>query len=119
MTRLELEFDQLPPTPNQLHRMHWSKRHALKKDWVWIVRSKDPNPIKLPCRIHVERRSMGRPLDVPAIFGTLKIPLDAIVGAGVLPDDQPRYVEAVSASQDQVGSEEEQKTIITLSHIDE
>jgi len=113
-----LTFEDLPPTPNQYARMNRYERTRRKEDWAWYVKSKTEDHIRTPCHVHVLRRTMGW-CDVPAIYGTLKVPLDAMIRAGLLPEDDPSCVASVSADQESVGKKEEQETIITLTYLRE
>lgn len=119
LDRITLEFTELPPTPNQYARMNRYKRVNLKDEWARLVQSKTRDHIRTPCAVRVLRCTVGRPLDVDGLYGTLKVPLDAMVRAGVLPDDDPSQVARVSAEQEAVGKKEDQRTVITLMHIHE
>ena len=43
-----------------------------------------------------------------------KAALDALVIAGVLPDDSPKYVKWVTYSQEKISKKEDEETIITI-----
>lgn len=114
---IRLVFNALPPTMNNLLRMNRYKRPKLKRQWAWLILEKTNNHVRTPAHVHIERRSMGRHLDVGGLYSTLKVPLDAMILAGVIPEDDPDHIASISAEQESVGAQEEkQLTIITLTH---
>lgn len=91
---LDLPYRKPPITPNS--RMHWSKRHrimaAIKASAYFLACcARIPAQEHVSFQLHYEpatvrRRDRGNLMDVH------KAALDGIVKAGVVPDDNPKYV---------------------------
>jgi len=88
----------LPPTTNELMRMHWSKRHKRTKGWKRAIKAKSPDSIHTPVHLDFELWTSGR-RDVDALYTSAKMPIDGLVAAGVLPDDDPQCIASMSATQ--------------------
>lgn len=48
---------------------------------------------------------------------SVKAVIDALVIGGIFPDDQPRYIQEVSQSQEKISSNEQEETIITITQV--
>ena len=75
------------------------------------VGTKEPAGLDSPCRLHIHSRRY-RLADADGISG--KAAIDGLVHAGVLTDDSPAYVEAVTFSQEKIKKKEIEETIITI-----
>lgn len=88
----------LPPTTNELMRMHWSKRHKKTKAWKRVMKAKSLDGIHTPVHLDFELWTSGQ-RDVDALYTSAKMPIDGLVAAGVLPDDDPACIESMGATQ--------------------
>jgi hypothetical protein len=102
-----LEFDELPPGLNGktgLLRMHWTVRRQLMQRWLVLVRrALEDSPVthfdrEHPCTIIAVRRSK-RLMDWDNFGASLKPVLDGLVKTGVLSDDSPKVVRALTLRQ--------------------
>jgi len=64
-----------------------------------------------PCRIHIHSRRY-RHTDADGVCG--KYVIDGLVHAGILTNDSPKEVEAVTFSQETIPTSEPEETILTL-----
>lgn len=96
----------VPPSLNEIIRMHWSDLRKKKKAWATLVRSQQREGVHTPVQFTYH---MARPglLDMDNLYGSSKILIDALVRAGVLPDDDPQCVASIEASQERAGDDEE------------
>ena len=72
-------------------------------------------PFDTPVHIHI-RSLRYRLADADGI--SAKAAIDGLVHRGLLKDDNPRWVQEVSYSQEKVPKTEEEKTIITIQEIE-
>ncbi len=89
----------LPPSQNQLLRMHWAKRRELKKFMAWDIVSQKKHTPGLPWRraaVLVTRRSCGKEPDPDNLTAANKLILDALQDAGVILDDAPEFITLVT-----------------------
>lgn len=101
---VEWTFDGVvPPTYNEIMRLYKHRQHeyyAILDRWTEriAVRARQTfGPsyrFLLPVEITMVRHSTGK-IDVDGLYGTFKIPLDALVRAGVIPDDNPDAVQSI------------------------
>jgi hypothetical protein len=104
----------LAPGPNVLLRKHWAKRGRLRDAWAWDIRAAAGTAtVDTPCAVEIARRYCGRPMDEDNLHGAAKLPLDALVRAGVIPDDSPEHVR-LTCTQERVAKRAEQGTTISL-----
>lgn len=96
--RLTIEIPRVAPGPNGrggLLRMHWKKRRRVLHTWIVLVREQRPAKWKAgPARVTIIRQSHTEP-DPDNLSAMCKIPLDALVRAGILPDDSPEHIELI------------------------
>lgn len=110
---IRYEFDPLPPTPNQMLRMHWGKRGKAKSDLMWQIRAQEIKEAPEPCEIHA-LWTVYRKMDADNAIGRLKLVIDALKEMGVLKDDSLRYVKLVDAEQERTNDPRKQKLIIEI-----
>lgn len=109
--RVRFSVTAVPPTLNELLRMHWSDVQDQKDTWAALVGVKVDSTVRTPVRITYVRQSSGR-MDLDNLYASLKVPLDGLVHAGILPDDDPESVSSIRAKQRQG----DPRTILTLTH---
>ena len=90
-----------PWTANAERRWHYHKRAQMvsstRERFFWLAKQAGVPRLEacvvtaVPCAAN--RRSMA---DVAACYPTVKAAIDGIVDAGVLPDDDPRHLQAVT-----------------------
>jgi len=110
----------VPPSLNQFFgRGHWSKRNKLVKLWddiIWKTCLIDNiKPVKgFPVTITTKVYSKGRrKKDTSNMFPANKLAEDALVRAGILPDDTIEYVNRHIVEVPEFGCKED-KTIISI-----
>lgn len=101
--RIEFTITTIPPTFNQLLRMHWSDRTDAKETWTALIQSKTSERIRTPVRLEYNRVS-SQTMDIENLYASLKVPIDALVRANVLPDDDPSCICSISATQTHASS---------------
>ncbi len=97
-----------------LLRMHWRARGKLADDYQYIAAMARLQPMAGPIRLELVRYSTGRPSDFDNLVSTGKLILDAIVKAGILPDDNPAVIAERSYTQERAASKDQQRTVIRL-----
>mgnify|MGYP000412064716 CR=1 FL=1 len=102
----------VPESLNKLLRMHWSERHDHKRTWTTLVGAHIGGGVHCPVRLRYHRAG-SRLLDIDNLYGSAKVVIDALVHAGILPDDDPTCVAEVIASQKRV-PRTDTHTILTL-----
>jgi Holliday junction resolvase RusA-like endonuclease len=117
----ELTYPGVVPMNNGrggLLRMHWTKRRKLQDSYTWLTRSLTANRHEGPVRMELIRYSSSHTV---ADFGNLvssdKLILDAIVNAGVLPDDNQTVIPQRDYKQIKC-KPSEQRTVIRITDID-
>lgn len=97
---VQWEFPDAPPTFNECLRLFKHDPNAYYREmhrWKGIFSTemrKQHGPgsfLEVPVRVHMVRHS-PQELDIDGLYGSLKITLDALVKAGILPDDDPNCV---------------------------
>ena len=102
MTRSwSLRYEARPWSVNQQVRMHWSWKHERVAEWrhafeqlALAAQLPELEAATVSCRAQLGKG--GRRYDAGNDYYALKAALDGIVDAGVLPDDGPNYVHAVT-----------------------
>ncbi len=109
----------LPPSQNQLLRMHWARRMKIKKEYVWLIKSiasrggwEKPNKKKL--NVTITRHSCGVEPDTDNLYGGCKLVLDALKTAGQIIDDSPKHIK-LKAKWQRVKTRKEQKVTVEVS----
>lgn len=96
-----------------LIRMHWTKKKKLKEAYTWLVRQATKNVHPGKVSIEMIRYSAGVTMDFDNLVSTGKVPLDAIVCAGVIQDDKDGVIVKRSYRQEKC-KVLEQRTVITI-----
>ena len=114
-----LQLPWLPPGlngPQGLMRMHWSQKRKAGEAAYLLVRAALPStpPPKPPLRLTYVLRYARQPRDLDNLAASLKLPLDALVKARALPDDNPGVVAELVLRQEKVPTVKEQGITITL-----
>jgi Holliday junction resolvase RusA-like endonuclease len=102
-----------------LLRLHWSRRQKLLHDYEWQVAAahRRAPPLAGPVRLELTRYSTGSGMDYDNLVSTGKLLIDALVRAGVLPDDNPAVLVERTYSQCHVSRTAQQRTEIRLTHL--
>ena len=81
----------LPPSQNQLLRMHWSKRKRIQRDLAWEIVSQAGQKKNPPqrARVAITRKTCGKAPDTDNLYAANKLVLDAMQQANVIRDDSP------------------------------
>jgi len=89
----------LPPSQNQLLRMHWARRSKLKKEYAWLICADKQrlawiadNGHATKYHVTITRRSCGVEPDPDNLKASAKLILDALVDAAIIPDDNPHVI---------------------------
>jgi len=109
-SRVRVEIDAISPTMNQLLKMHWSDVQEQKDIWTALITAKTKETVETPARLTYVRFSTGE-MDIDNLYASLKVPIDAAVHAGVLPDDDPNCISSITAKQ---RAATESKTVLTF-----
>lgn len=89
----------LPPSQNQLLRMHWARRAKLKKEYTWLLCADKQrlawiadNGHAKQYHVTITRRSCGREPDPKNLEEATKLILDALVESAIIPDANPHVI---------------------------
>jgi hypothetical protein len=116
----EITFDFVVPGNNGaagLIRMHWTKRQSLGGLFGWKVRAAQLRPMLGPVRLELTRYSIGPQMDYDNLVSTGKLPIDALVRGGILPDDKPAVIAERTYTQLRAESKASQRTVIRLTQL--
>jgi len=100
-----------------LLRMNHFQYTALRNKLQYVVMAHRPRQHKGPVRLELIRHSTGVPMDDENLSSTGKIPIDAIVRAGVLPDDNPAIITERDYTQTKALSKDAQFTLIRITDL--
>lgn len=100
-----------------LLRMGWRRAQQLKKNYLLLVKAARLLPMAGPVRLELIRYSTGRDMDYDNLVSTGKAGTDALVKAGILPDDNPQIIPERTYTQTKVATAAEQRTVIRLTAI--
>jgi hypothetical protein len=100
-----------------LLRMHWRRAQQMKKAFLLQVLAAGLRPMVGPVRFELTRYSTGREMDFENLTSTGKYPTDALVKAGILPDDNPTIIAERAYKQTRVATAAEQRTVIRLTQL--
>lgn len=119
----EIIFPGLVPGHNGrggLQRSHWAKIAQLKKSYLFIAKLAKQGRHTGPVRFELIRHSTsGRKMDYDNLVSTGKLITDAIVKAGILPDDNPACIVERHYSQTKALNKTSQMTVIRITDIDD
>jgi Holliday junction resolvase RusA-like endonuclease len=105
---------------NGLIRAHWTKRRKMAADCLLRTLAALPSKQRIagPLRLRYTRRYARQPLDLDNLAASIKLPLDALVKAGVLEDDNPRVISELVTRQEKVATVAEEGYSIQLEPLD-
>jgi len=110
------------PGMNQMFRMHWIKKTAIKKKVLWLILQQlHNNKVKrFPAKVRLvyTRYSIGE-MDDDNLFSSQKFLRDALVQAAIIKDDSSSYIDKESSEclQVKVKHRKEQKTVLVVESI--
>jgi len=112
-------IDELAPGLNVMLRQHYRVRKEIQERWILMMKSERNKfdvgfPIMSPVHVWIHRYYAGLPLDVDNHYASAKIPLDALVRSGFLPDDNNACVSGLKCEQFKTAHKKDQKTKIHL-----
>jgi crossover junction endodeoxyribonuclease RusA len=107
MTRWVIEDEQRPWTANAERQWHHMKRASVVKDarerWAWLAMAAGIPRVEKICVVATPlRKNRASMPDVGACYPAVKAAIDGLVDAGVVDDDDPRHVVAVTFAAPQV-----------------
>lgn len=96
-----LVYEKRPPTMNAYRSLHFHQKGKLDREWreafAWRARAaripKLDRVLVTAAPVVASRRSLP---DVGACFPAVKAAIDGLVDAGVIPDDTPEHVGAIT-----------------------
>lgn len=133
-SRIQIEVPCVPVSGNEWQRMHWGRRVRIKRAWVLALHACIHGRPELtpfiaanhelaagPCRkvratvsVHKAQRRGGRGMDNDNLRTGLKPAFDALVGAGLLADDSPTYLDVATVQQVVERDPKKHRTVFTL-----
>lgn len=116
-SQIVMQFDQLPPSNNQLLRMHWRRRKQLLDAWIFHVKTQAQElnlPAERPAwRMRVQANFLVyRLMDDDNAEARFKLIGDALVKAGLLLDDNSAALQ-LEVLQSKV-ARNDQKTVLRI-----
>ncbi len=118
MSEIVIEIPRLAPGlngPKGLMRMHFNDYANEKKSWCWWFKKAALGVVApVPCIVEFHRYYGKQPMDIDNAYSTCKIPLDAMRSNGILVEDNPNHVVAISLHQIKVATLKEEKTVIVI-----
>lgn len=112
---MTVTIEDLAPGMNTLLRMNIHTYKRERDKWQVMVRSAfGTHKIIGKCEVHIARFYATNPMDLDNLWSTCKIPLDAMVRAGVLPADDPQCVTTLKCEQFKVPTRNREATEITI-----
>lgn len=112
-----LNIPQLAPSLNGnkgLIRLHYQQYKKVKENWIWLIRAEPFDKVEGSCKVQINRYYASQPLDIDNLYAACKVPLDALQRAGVIRDDNPDIVTALTCRQFKVSKKIEQRTEIII-----
>jgi hypothetical protein len=112
---MTIPLPRLAPSLNRALRMHWRARKREQAAWDALVLQalNGSRPKMERARVEITRFYAKHPLDPDGLTGSAKMPIDALVHAGIIPDDSPEHIELV-VLQVKVATVKEERTEITV-----
>lgn len=112
---MTITIEELAPGMNVLMRMHFRTYGKLRDKWqTWIRSVAGTHRFDRPCDVRIIRYYAANPMDLDNLWSTSKIPLDAMVRAGILPSDNPKAVTSLKVEQFKVPTRNRERTEITI-----
>jgi len=109
----------LPPGLNGskgLMRMHWAVYTKLKAKWAWLIKAERPKKHTGPVVVTYTRVSTHK-TDLDNVAASFKVVGDALVQAGILPDDSPDVITQLNVSWEKAATKKEQGVRIVIADI--
>lgn len=111
----------LTPSNNKLvkGRAHWTAYRKMREDWFYLVKLGSQD-LDIPPAENMERRRVAVTsyrvslLDEDNLEGGMKLLWDAMVDAGYLFDDGPKFLEKETPVQIRVRKKRDEKTVLKL-----
>ncbi len=88
---------------NGLLRAHWSARKKKKESWSWLFLAQTHVRFKGKVNITITRSYKTTKMDYDNLVSTGKVPLDALVKAGIIEDDNSKIIERIDYRQAKIG----------------
>ena len=84
--------------------IHFKERQRHKDAYFYVVKEAKPLPYDgaLPVRAHYHFKTKGSKLDISNHAYMLKMTEDALVAAGVIPGDDPKFVGKITITGEQI-----------------
>jgi hypothetical protein len=97
--------------------IHFRQRNDHKDDYHFAVMSANPKPYTgdFPIHAHYHFKLRGNRLDISNHAYMQKMTEDGLVACGVIPDDSPKYVNAITITAEKAKKDEDEVVIVTLS----
>jgi Holliday junction resolvase RusA-like endonuclease len=112
---MTLTIPSLAPGMNTLLRMHFRSYGKIRDTWQTQIRAAaGTKRFDGPCSVSIVRYYASNAMDLDNLYSTCKIPLDALVRAKVLNDDNPDAVADLTCKQVKVATRKEERTEIEL-----
>lgn len=86
----------LPPSQNQLLRMHWAQKKRRRDELAWLIVAAGAKPEGGPmarARVKLTRMTTGKAPDPDNLTASAKLVLDALQQASVIVDDSPECID--------------------------
>jgi len=117
---LSIIVNELPPGlngPRGLKRMHWAAYCQVRDRWAHLIREQSPPDISFQGPVIITYTSCStRLMDWDNCCASFKVIGDALVSAGIIPDDNPQIIQFFIPHQAKVKKGEE-KVIIEIQQI--
>jgi len=121
MTTFPFTIPELTPSNNKLvkGRTHWTVYRKMKEDWFYRVKLATQD-LEIPRALDFELRRVEVEsyrvslLDRDNLCGGMKLLWDALVDAGYLFDDGPKFLEKGDPVQVPVRKKRDEKTVVRL-----
>ena len=112
---MTITIDELAPGMNVLMRMHFRTYGKIRDKWQLMVRAAfGITRFTLPCDVHITRFYATTPLDPDNLYASAKIPLDALVRAGILANDNNDCIASLKVEQFKVPTKKREATEIHI-----
>lgn len=97
--------------------IHFRQRNDHKDDYHFAVMSANPRPYTGPFPIHAHYhfKLRGNRLDISNHSYMLKMTEDGLVACGVIPDDSPKYINAITITAEKAKDDEDEVVEVELS----
>lgn len=110
---LEIELDYLATDPNNILGRHWRSKHGrfqkIKNDIAKLAHGKTPPEPLTKFKISVTRKARGY-LDWDNLIASLKPAIDGLTLAGIIKDDNWKYIRHIDV--DQIPAKGEEKKLL-------